>query len=35
MPKYKGVQKKRNKWYWYIDYHEKRYWSRGFNTELI
>ena len=32
MPKHKGVQKKRNKWYWYIDYRGRRYWSKGFNT---
>ncbi|KKM63689.1 hypothetical protein LCGC14_1508950 [marine sediment metagenome] len=32
MPKYKGVQKKRSKWYWYIDYQGKRYWSKGFDT---
>ncbi len=32
MPKYKGVQRKRNKWYWYIDYIGKRYWSKGFDT---
>ena len=32
MPKYKGVQKKRNKWYWYIDYIGKRYWSKGFDA---
>ena len=32
MPKYKGVQKKRDKWYWYIDYKGKRYWSKGFDA---
>lgn len=30
MPKYKGIQKKGKRWYWYIDYKTKRYWSRGF-----
>lgn len=32
MPKYRGVQKKGNLWYWYIDYQRKRIYSRGFNT---
>lgn len=32
MPKYKGVQKKYNKWYWYINRNGRRYWSHGFLT---
>ena len=32
MPKYKGIQKKGKRWFWYIDYNTKRYWSKGFLT---
>lgn len=29
MPKYKGVQKKGNRYYWYLNYRGKRYYDRG------
>ena len=32
MPKHSGIQKKGKRWYWYIDYNTKRYWSKGFLT---
>ena len=32
MPKYRGIQKKGKRWYWYIDYNCKRSWSKGFLT---
>jgi len=32
MPKYKGVIKRRNKWFYYIYHHGKQTWSKGFDT---
>jgi integrase len=34
MPKYRGVQKKYNKWYYWIYYHGKTIWSKGYETAL-
>jgi hypothetical protein len=34
MPKYRGVQKKYHKWYYWIYYRGKTVWSKGYETAL-